>query len=403
MRILFLSQIIPFPPTGGVLQRGFHLIKYLSNENCIDLIAFHHLDTLPLHEDLNNAYNTLSLYCKNISFIPLTIKNSRLTLFCALTRSILSKYPFSFFAYKSNLFKEAIQDSINHNEYDIIHFDTLSLSQYIPLTSNIKKTLTHHNIESILMNRRATKESNIIKKLFYYIDAKKNKQAEYHFSSRFNSNITCSDVDSKMLLNINHTVNSITIPNGVDTNYFTPDYKIQDNNSIIHVGALQSSNLDGITYFIEDIWPLIINGNPNISLTLVGGNIPISIKNFAKSDNRIRLTGFVKDIRPYVHKASVFIVPLRIGGGTKLKVLDALANGKAVVTTSIGAEGIDIKHNKHVIIADSPEDFSIAVLRLISNRNLRIKLGRAGREVVLSKYQWASIAKKLSGFYKSLI
>ena len=402
MNILFLSQIVPYPPQGGVLQRGYYLIKELGKDHVIDLVAFHHPDILERATDLRQAESALSEFCRSVSTVPLPAKKSRVHLLYGVLSSFLSIRPFSFFAYRSREFRQRIESLYRKNDYDIVHVDTLALSQYMPDYIESKTTLTHHNVESDLMRRRSANESHFLKKLYYFIDSQKNRRAERFWIPRYDLNITCSSVDSAKLVEIAGAHKTVNIPNGVDTAYFAPQYDQQNENTIIHVGALQSSNLDGIQYFLSDIWPLIVGRRKNVEFLLVGKSDREALKAYIKGDRRIHQTGHVPDIRSYVHQASVFVVPLRIGGGTKLKVLDALSNGKAVVTTSIGAEGIAVENGRHLFIADEPRAFAAAVTTLLEDRDLRISIGNAGRELVAARYDWSVVGNRLSSTYTEL-
>lgn len=399
MNILFLSQIVPYPPHGGVLQRGYYLVKEISKDHRIDMIAFVHPDILPTGDQLSLAKAALLEHCKSVIFLPLPVKKSGSMLLLTALLSVLCMKPFSFNAYKSKRYRQQIETLSMNNNYDIVHFDTLALSQYLTCINNSIKSLTHHNVESELMLRRSRNEKNILKKIYYLMDSLKNEKAERLYIPQYDLNITCSEIDQDKLVNRSGAQNFVNIPNGVDTDYFFPKFEQQDENIIIHVGALQSSNLDGIQFFLSDIWPLIVQQRTNVRFILVGKYDHEALHSYIKDDTRIHLTGHVSDIRPYVHEASVFIVPLRIGGGTKLKVLDALSNGKAIVTTSIGAEGLEVIHEKHLLIADTPQAFASAVITLLDDRRLRISIGTAGRELVANQYDWSIVGKRLSTIY----
>jgi len=393
LKIIFLSQIVPYPPAGGVLQRSYHILREICKENEVHLMAFIHPDILNTNNKIDEASKHLLTFCKSVEFFVLKPKQSRLYFLLFILRSIFSMIPFSVFAFKSKYFRNYLRKLMGQQRFDIIHFDTITLAQYLFKKNKIPKTLTHHNIESNLMFRRARNAKNLLHKLFLYVDAMKLLRYEKKHLHQFTCRFTCSVVDKELLLNINQNINVEVIPNGVDTSFFKPKPDEEKNDSIVHIGALQSANLDGINYFLSEIWPLIKMKNNHAHLKIVGGSVPEYIKSLGQKEKDITVTGFVDDIRPYIWEASVLIVPLRFGGGTRLKILDALAMGKAVVSTTIGAEGIDVIPGKNIFIFDNPKDFAECVVFLIKNPQLRKKVGMLGRQLVKEKYDWVTIGK----------
>jgi glycosyltransferase involved in cell wall biosynthesis len=155
------------------------------------------------------------------------------------------------------------------------------------------------------------------------------------------------------------------------------------------------TNIDAMDYFVSDIWPEVIAGKSEVKLKIIGKNPPDSLKDLTRKDDRIEVTGYVENIPAEMSKFSIFVVPLRIGSGTRIKILEAMALGLPVVSTSIGAEGLDVRHEENILIADSPADFAEAVKRLMDDGDFRFRLGSAGRNLVMERYEWESIADRL--------
>ncbi|HGE72140.1 TPA: glycosyltransferase, partial [Candidatus Poribacteria bacterium] len=191
--------------------------------------------------------------------------------------------------------------------------------------------------------------------------------------------------------------------NGVDTDYFKPMDMKEDESQIVFVGSMDwQPNEDAVLYFCDQIFPLIKSDIPNVKFYIVGSNPTERVLKLKNIDGVI-VTGLVDDVRSYMSQSAVFVVPLRIGGGTRLKILQALAMKKAVVSTSIGCEGLGLKHNEHLLISDDPIEFAKSVTLLIKDRELRYGLGEKGRKLVEDQYDWKAISMKLDALYRKAI
>jgi glycosyltransferase involved in cell wall biosynthesis len=191
-------------------------------------------------------------------------------------------------------------------------------------------------------------------------------------------------------------------PNAVNVDYFCPSEEPIDADALVMTGLMHyRPNIDGAVYFVREILPHILASRPNAVFYIVGAGATSELKRLA-SDNVV-VTDTVADVRPYVYKSAVFVVPLRMGGGTRLKVLEGMSMSKAVVSTSVGCEGIDVSHDEHLLIVDESRAFADAVLQLIADRARRLELGRAGRDLVERQYRWDSVVDRLEGFHARLV
>jgi glycosyltransferase involved in cell wall biosynthesis len=193
------------------------------------------------------------------------------------------------------------------------------------------------------------------------------------------------------------------IPNGVDTNYFKVSDGQPITNNVVFAGGMNwFPNRDAILYFSEEIWPLLKTEIPDLSFTLIGSSPPKKILDLGKTE-KIEVMGFVDDVRPYLARAAAYIVPIRAGGGTRLKILDALASGKAVISTSTGCEGLKVTPGRNILIGDSPAEFAKQVIKVCTDGDLMKSLGEEGRKLVEEKYSWKMIGDDLNSLYDSLI
>jgi glycosyltransferase involved in cell wall biosynthesis len=285
--------------------------------------------------------------------------------------------------------------------FDILHVDTIGLCQFIPGVRAVPTVLTHHNIESQLMSRRAQVETRPLMKRFLARESAKLEAYEREHSPRCDINVTMSATDAQLLAKLAPGARIALVPNGVDTAYFTPDNSDESPGLIYTGGMNMFANADAVLYFLAEIWPMIRAANPEVRFFAVGQDPPRALRDIADADPRVIVTGYVDDIRPYVRKASVYVVPLRVGGGTRLKVLDAMAMGKAIVSTSIGCEGIDVVDGRHIVIADEPAVFAERTVELLADGKRRNELSRAARSRVESLYAWPAMAQQLLDAYQA--
>jgi len=403
MRVLFLSQIVPYPPHGGVLQRGYHLLRELGRCSSVHLLAFVHPDVLTTAGVVEESRRALGSFCENVEYFRLWPKASTAHRMAAVAASAASRTPFSVIAHRSSDFRRRVTELLGATRFDILHADTIALCQFVEHRRYVPAVLTHHNIESTLMVRRAAVEPRRLAAAFLRREAAKLAGYEARYAPRYEVNVVVSREDERALLRLGPTVRTALVPNGVDVTYFTPD-PAQEGPAIVYTGGMNMfANRDAVLYFLDEVWPLVLAASPALTFYVVGQNPPAELLQRARQDRRIVVTGYVDDIRPLVRKSSVYVVPLRVGGGTRLKVLDAMAMGKALVSTSVGCEGIDVTPGEHLLVADTPPAFARAVLELLGSPARRLALGRAGRALVESRYSWGIVAENLLNAYRQAI
>jgi polysaccharide biosynthesis protein PslH len=399
VKVLFLSQIVPYPPHGGVLQRGYNLLRELGRNTRVHLLAFVHPDVLPTETACRESLGALQKFCETVEYFPLWPKASPVHRVAGLAASALLSRPFSVLAHRSASFRRRVSELIDAKEYDLIHVDTIALAQFVELRQPIATVLTHHNIESQLMERRARAESRLLAKWFLQRETDKLRSYEAAMAPGFDLNLFVSQPDEQTLLERVPGLRTAIVPNGVDVEYFTPAQG-QDSPALIYTGGMNMfANRDAVMFFLNEIWPLIRQQMPAVRFFAVGQDPPKDLLALAARDNQVVVTGYVDDIRPLVRDAAVYVVPLRVGGGTRLKVLDAMAMGKAMVSTSIGCEGLEVVPDEHLLVADRPERFAERTVMLLGDRDRRLALGRAARDLVERRYSWGRVGQQLMQAY----
>lgn len=403
MKILFLSQIVPYPPHGGVLQRGYNILREICKYNEVHLLAYNHPDILGSEEAVDSSRRELGKHCASIEYFPLWPKRSVMHKLAAFGLAMLYPKPFSVLAHKSAAYQRAIRRAITEFGIDLVHIDTIGLAPYRELAADLPCVLTHHNIESLLMERRAEVETGLLHKYYVGLQARRLRAYEAAESPRFDMNIVMSSVDEGELRRIAPGVATAIVPNGVDTGYFSSSVDGHEKAAIYTGGMNMYANKDAVLYFLREIWPAVLREHPDARFYVIGQDPPVELHEYSRRETSVIVTGYVDDVRPYVRKAAVYVVPLRVGGGTRLKVLDALAQGKAIVSTSLGCEGISVVDGLNIHIEDTPERFAARVSSLFADAESRRMLGTAARNLAKSKYDWNAIGIGLQKVYEEVV
>ena len=404
MRILFVSQIIPYPAHGGVLQRGFNLLRELGRSHEVHLLAFHHPDELAPGEAVEASRRELGRFCREVEYFELWPKKSPLHTALALGVAALHPAPFSVLAQRNRALSDRIRElSRSNRPPDVVHLDTVALAPYSAACGQIPTVLGHHNIESQLMERRADHERGALRRAYVQLQARRLRRYESRVCRKFHLNVTVSDADAELLGQICPGVRTVVIPNGVDTEYFQPRWG-KEAPAIVFTGGMNMfANRDAVEWFLDAVWPIIRQRVPGVHFYAIGQRPSPRVLEFAASDGSVSAPGHVPDIRPWVEKAAVYVVPMRVGGGTRLKVVDAMAQGKAIVSTTLGAEGIRGDDGVHFVLADDPQAFADRVIRLLGAPDERRRLGEAARARAATHYAWRALGERLSQSYAAVI
>lgn len=401
MKVLWLSHLVPYPPKGGVLQRSYYLLREAAKYHEIHLVAFVQKALLrncfaSIAEGLETSRHSLSEFCASVRFVPIPSERHRLGRGWLYFRSLFTVDPCTINWLKSREMCEALQDIVERTSFDVVHFDTISLGPYVRHFPHQRTILNHHNIESHMMLRRAKDEPNLLKKLYLYQEGIKLRRYERRACQRIALNITCSKLDSERLLEVVSPIDVVEVPNGVDLQYFAGSADQTDSARLIFAGRLDAyPNRRAALFIAEKLWPLLRREFPEVCFDIVGANPPRRLIELSKNDHSFRVHGFVADVRPYLEQAAVYVCPITDGGGTKLKILDALAMKKAIVADPIACEGIEVVNGESVLFASSPEDYVCNIKLLLRDLEKRRTMGERGRQLVAQKYAYDKLGKKL--------
>ena len=403
MKILIIAHKMPYPPRGGATLRNYNLLKECAKENEIHLLTFTQEPYLRDPAKMQASIDHLKGFCREVQVFKIPTDRSRISWYLLLLLNIFSPTPYSVWRFWSRKMVRAIKQQLKQYEFDGVEIGCISLVRYARLMPHLPKLMIHHNIESQLLFRRSKTAGNFLARLYLALQARKVKRLEKIASRQFDHHTTVSKLDKKTLLDLCPGINVTVVDNGVDTDYFTPSAEPPDRNTLVFAGAMAwYPNADAMIYFAREIWPLLKRDFPEIKINLVGASPPPELTELNRNDPAFRLLGFVDDVRPYVSQAAVYVVPITVGGGTRLKILDAMAMGKAIVSTSIGCEGISVADGREIIIADSPEVFAAKIGQLLHDPDLACKIGENARKTVMSTYSWKKIAPELTSVYAKL-
>ncbi len=403
MKILLVTHLIPYPPTGGVALRNYNLLKETSANNEVFLLTFyqraHHKDQAAVERGIEGIREL----CKHLEVFEIPTDRNKPAWYLLLLANLFSLSPYSPWRYYSAKMVKAIERLLEEHTFDVMEIGTIALANYGKLAPSVPKVLVHHNIESQLLYRRSKYVKNWFAKAYLSLQARKLKRFERRVSEFIDSHTTCSVEDKKTFLRIADKAQVEVVPNGVDTEYFANTGDQEEPDNLIYVGGMTwYPNYDAMLYFIDDILPLVKEEIPEIRLTHIGRQTGDEFSRMAEKNKALEFLGFVDDIRPEMSKAAVYIVPLRIGGGTRLKILDAMSMGCAIVSTSVGCEGIEVTDGKDIIIADEADAFARKIIQMVRDPNMRRSLRDNARKTAVDKYSWKKIAPRLEDVYRKL-
>lgn len=394
MKILLLTQVLPYPPDSGPKVKTWNLIKFLSQQHEVILVSF-------VRGDQSRDVAHLKKYCLDVLTVPMQRSIPRDAV--ALAQSLLSGLPWTIVRDRRSAMFALVEEVSTRYTLDVVHADQLNMAQYAEKAQAGSKTVDTHNALWLLYQRMAATMGNGPKKWLFERDWRLLRGYEGRVCREFDTVLAVSEEDRQALLDVAGAETGIeVIPITVDTDELLPICRAPNADRILHIGTMfWPPNVDGILWFARQVLPLVRKARPAVEFDVVGARPPDEVVALGAQDAQVHVTGYVEETKPYLEQAGVMVVPLRAGGGMRVKILNALAQGMPVVTTSIGCEGIAVEHGKHLLVADTPEDFANAVVRLLENRNLADQLGADGRRLIERTYDYRAAFRPLEAIYHS--
>ena len=393
MRILWLKSDLLLPLDKGGKLRTWHLMRHLARRHEITYLAF--------KEPAQPAADVDGM--RAVAARVETVDRAEpakgtLRFYADAAKHLISPLPYAVGKYRSRAFERRLRGMLESRPFDLLVCDFLVPAVNLPDQLPCPAVIFTHNVESEIWRRHAETKPGAIARLLYGAQYRRMLRFEALTLARFDGVLAVSDADRRTFEAlypgaIRRPVD--IVPTGVDTEYFAPAPSDPASRELVFTGSMDwLPNEDAMQYFCRDILPLIRAKEPGVSLSIVGRAPTPAVRRLGE-EHGVQVTGRVDDVRPYMKDAAVYIVPLRIGGGTRLKIFEAMSMGKAVVSTTIGAEGLPVSDGEHVMLADEPESFADSVVQLLRDTGRRARMASAARTLVVEHYDWSAVADAL--------
>jgi glycosyltransferase involved in cell wall biosynthesis len=369
------------------------------------LVAFSRRDHQPDAASLARAAAALGQELFDVSRpVPIRSDSSLAVKLRNHLRSVVTREPYIFFEYGDARFGDELNRAITRTRPDMIHLDSLDVYSWLPSLPVLPTACTHHNLESDLLRLQADHLPNPLVRSYMRHQADLVEQVERRLCAGFQLNVMTSEADAERLRTLAPGATTTVIPNGVDTGFFQPSSpeSVVPGRVAFLGPTYMFPNRDAVEFFLAEAWPLVRQRCPESSFHLVGKNSAAEKTRF-ESHPGVTCNGHVQDIRPHFAEAAVSIVPIRVGGGTRLKILDSWSMGKAVISTSVGCEGLETVDGRNILIRDDPTEFAKAVIEVLRDKDLRDRLGGEARKTAEERYAWRAVGRKLVGLYRGLL
>lgn len=393
MNILFVTEKFPYPLDTGGNVRSYHLLRGLATRHQVTLVATNGGEVRSAHVE------HLRQFCSTVALADVGSWSAWRDA-GVLLRSLFDQTPVVIARRRRPELAAVVRRLAAGDAFDTVYFNHLDAAIYLPdVPAGALKVLDEHNVVTNQVKSIAVADGNPLRRMLLRRDAQRVARHEAAVARQMDLCLTCSAMDADALRKLGVSRRIVVVPNGVDTEYFTPPSSRGESSytpAVIFVGTLDYEPCErGVWYFCNSILPLIRRACPALRFVVVGRNPSARIRALATSDPLVELTGRVEDVRPFMARAQVCVVPLLSGSGTRLKILEAMAAGLPVVSTAIGAEGIEAESGRHLWIADEPQEFCARVVQLLQEPEQAGRVRVAARELVEAKYSWHAVVPLL--------
>ena len=389
LRILQVSAQFPFPPRSGFETRVYQLARALASRHDVTLLSY--VDS-GRRDDVERLRDHLSVAV--VEREPVSRSAKRMSQLV----SAASRRPFAFRSVYSPEMQQAIDELCSTRTFDVILVESSVLGAF-SFPRGPRLVLDEHNIEYEVFARMHKSERSLPRRLFNRLEYTRFRRLERAWWRQVDGCAVTSEREAAIVRSHAPKTPLAVVPNGVDLDYFSPREAKPDPQSVVFNGVLDyRPNLDAAHFLADEIWPLVLERVPDARLSIVGRGEPADLRRLDRPG--IVPTGEVPDLRPYLASAALVVVPIRMGGGTRLKVVEGLAMAKAMVTTSIGCEGVDVRDGEHLLVANAPDAFAAAVVGLLQDRTLAHALGAAGRARMEERYSWELAGGRMEKLFR---
>jgi glycosyltransferase involved in cell wall biosynthesis len=400
MKILQICPKPPFPPSdGGTIAMNNLTQGLLKAGVSVKVLALetpkHSLQTNNIPNSYIEKTQLETVYADTSVRVP------------AAARGLFSRRSYQVDRFYSKAFAAKIAEVLKNGEYDIVHLESVYTTPYIPVIRQYSKArivLRTHNVEHLIWQRMARNEQNLAKRWAIKIFSNQLKRYECSLESQVDGFAAISTPDNQFFKEICPQVPCSVIPFGIDLDDYEPeeDYMPSDKPELFHIGSMDwMPNVEGVEWFLDEVWPSILQEFPEVTFTIAGRKIPAEISR--RTDRNVVVAGEVASANEFMLSKDIMIVPILAGSGIRVKIIEGMALGKVIITTTIGAEGLDVENGKNILIADTPEEFVSAVEKCVKTPDLCAILGENARNFVSLNHNNEQITLKLIDFYRSLL
>jgi glycosyltransferase involved in cell wall biosynthesis len=387
MKLLFLANTCPLPATNGLTMRSSSVLSALSAlGHRVFLLSF--VEAEPPEE----IHRDLARLCFGYKFLKSDFANvSSPGQYWSRLKNLWRSSPYGLLRYGSAAMRNQVLELLQQERFDAIVCDTIDSIIHLPADADVPVIVNNHNVEHLILERYLPHEHNPAKKLYGWLEAKKLRRWEAQACSRGRMVWVCSGFDREVLQQLCPGVHFEVVPNAIDTDSYVPSAAAVREPVVLYSGGMDwYPNRDAVKFFVHEVLPGLERQVPNVQFVVAGRAPSADFRRRVECRN-VTFTGTVPDMRPEIARAAVCVVPLRIGSGTRLKILEAAALSKPVVSTSLGSEGLEFIPGKEIAIADEPSAFAARITELLGDPELSLQMGRAARAKVCAKYGFDSL------------
>ncbi len=392
MHILWLKTELLHPVDKGGKIRSYNMLKELKRN--------HRITYLTLDDGASSpAVAAAEEYCHDLIRVPYKLRGKFTARFYSdLLLNLGSSLPYAISKYKSADLRSQLSERLSKGDVDVLVCDFLTPAINIDFAVDCPTVLFQHNVEAMIWKRHFEVQKNSLKKAYLYGQWLKMRSFEQRLCRKFDTVIAVSADDREQMRKEYGVDRVFDVPTGVDTQFFSPSSTAKpEPKNLVFTGSMDwLPNEDAIRYFTDEILPIVRRKCPAVTLTVVGRNPSAALRKLAEDDSSITVTGRVDDVRPYIEQATVYVVPLRIGGGTRLKIYEAMAMEKPIVSTTVGAEGLPLKNGTELLLADSAESFAASIVKLLDEPALAKSIGTCAAATVRERFGWEQVASRFS-------
>lgn len=393
LRVVIVDEELPYPLNSGKRIRTLNLTRRLAQRHEVTYLCHRNADPVEAAE----AQQFLGDHGVDVILVDRPVPpRSGLRFFLRLGLNLLSSLPYSVASHNSRDMRQAIRKLATTRPVDLWHCEWTPYAEPLRVLPDACKLVMAHNVESLIWQRYHETESNPLKRWYIKRQWRKFEEFERRVLREADCTVAVSPEDAVLFQREFAVDNVAVVDNGVDTEFFQPSFEPRHPHRILFLGSLDwRPNLDAVSQIFDRLLPTVRRECPDAVFTLVGRKPPSWLRERAAATPGIELHADVADVRPFLTQSAVMVVPLRIGGGSRLKILEALAAGLPVVSTRVGAEGLHLEHGEHLVVRETVDELADALLTELRHPAVAQERADRGRQVVLSRYDWNSLAERL--------